>query len=63
MASNPFSYTDDILKQLVSDALTYAKTRGATAADAEVSEGFGQTVTVRQREVETIEYNRLFHQI
>ena len=58
MASNPFSYTDDILKQLVTDALTYAKTRGATAADAEVSEGFGQTVTVRQREVETIEYNR-----
>ena len=58
MASNPFSYTDDILKQLVSDAMTYAKTRGATAADAEVSEGFGQTVTVRQREVETIEYNR-----
>jgi PmbA protein len=42
----------------VTDALTYAKTRGATAADAEVSEGFGQTVTVRQREVETIEYNR-----
>jgi len=58
MASNPFSYTDDTLKQLVSDALTYAKTRGATAADAEVSEGFGQTVTARQREVETIEYNR-----
>jgi PmbA protein len=58
MASNPFSYTDDTLKQLVTDALTHAKTRGATAADAEVSEGFGQTVTVRQREVETIEYNR-----
>jgi PmbA protein len=58
MASNPFSYTDDTLKQLVSDALTHAKTRGATAADAEVSEGFGQTVTARQGEVETIEYNR-----
>ena len=58
MASNPFSYTDDTLKQLVTDALTYAKTRGATAADAEVSEGFGQTVTARQGEVETIEYNR-----
>jgi len=42
----------------VTDALAHAKTRGATAADAEVSEGFGQTVTVRQREVETIEYNR-----
>jgi PmbA protein len=58
MASNPFSYTDDTLKQLVTDALSHAKSRGATAADAEVSEGFGQTVTVRQREVETIEYNR-----
>ena len=58
MASNPFSYTDETLKQLVTDALAHAKTRGATAADAEVSEGFGQTVTVRQREVETIEYNR-----
>ncbi len=58
MASNPFSYTDDTLKQLVTDALNHAKSRGATAADAEVSEGFGQTVTARQGEVETIEYNR-----
>ncbi len=58
MAANPFSYSDETLKQLVTDALAYARTRGATAADAEVSEGFGQTVTARQREVETIEYNR-----
>ena len=58
MASHPFSYTDDTLKQLVTDALTYAKDRGATAADAEVSEGYGQTVTARQGAVETIEYNR-----
>ncbi len=58
MAANPFSYTDDTLKQLVTDALNHAKSRGATAADAEVSEGFGQTVTARQGEVETIEYNR-----
>ena len=58
MANNPFSYTDDTLKQLVTDALNHAKSRGATAADAEVSEGFGQTVTARQGEVETIEYNR-----
>lgn len=58
MASNLFSYTADTLKQLVTDALHYAKERGATAADAEVSEGFGQTVTARQGEVETIEYNR-----
>lgn len=58
MSNHPFSYTDDTLKQLVSDALKYAQTRGASAADAEVSEGFGQTVTARQGEVETIEYNR-----
>ncbi len=58
MASHPFSYTDDTLKQLVTDALKYAQERGATAADAEVSEGFGQTVTARQGAVETIEYNR-----
>jgi PmbA protein len=58
MSSHPFSYTDDTLKQLVSDTLEYAKSRGASAADAEASEGFGQTVTVRRGEVETIEYNR-----
>ncbi|MCE2998293.1 MAG: metalloprotease PmbA [Betaproteobacteria bacterium] len=56
--SHPFSYADDTLRQLVSDTLEYARSRGASAADAEVSEGFGQTVTVRQGEVETIEYNR-----
>lgn len=53
-----FAYSDDTLKQLVSDALAHARAQGATAADAEVSEGIGQTVTVRQGEVETIEYNR-----
>ncbi|MBM3373802.1 MAG: metalloprotease PmbA [Betaproteobacteria bacterium] len=56
--SHSFSYADDTLRQLVSDTLEYARSRGASAADAEVSEGFGQTVTVRQGEVETIEYNR-----
>ncbi len=40
------------------DMLDYAKQRGATAAALEISEGFGQTVSVRQGEVETIEYNR-----
>ncbi|HEY0664720.1 MAG TPA: metalloprotease PmbA [Gallionella sp.] len=38
--------------------LAYAKKRGATAASAEISEGFGQAVTVRHGEAETIEYNR-----
>jgi PmbA protein len=38
--------------------LDYAKQRGASAASADVSVGFGQSVTVRHGEVETIEYNR-----
>jgi PmbA protein len=38
--------------------LQYAKRQGATACAAEVSDGFGQAVTVRHGEVETIEYNR-----
>lgn len=58
MATQPFSYDQATLSELVSDALQYAKTRGASSADAEVREGFGQTVTARQGEVETIEYNR-----
>ena len=58
MADTRFSTSDDTLRQIVRDALDYATERGATAAEAEASEGFGQTVTVRQNEVETIEYNR-----
>ena len=56
--SKPFSHDESALRQLVSDALAHALSRGATAADAEASEGYGQTVTARQGEVETIEYNR-----
>jgi len=58
MSDNRFSYSADTLKQIAQDALDYAKQRGASAAETEVSEGFGQTVTVRCGEVETIEYNR-----
>ncbi|HEX5338248.1 MAG TPA: metalloprotease PmbA [Gallionella sp.] len=53
-----FSNSSDSLRSIAQDMLDYAKQRGASAASAEVSEGFGQTVTVRQGEVETIEYNR-----
>jgi PmbA protein len=53
-----FSHTDATLRHIAQDMLAYAKQRGATAASAEVSEGFGQAVTVRHGEVETIEYNR-----
>jgi PmbA protein len=43
---------------MVQDALALARKHGASAAEAEVSEGFGQNVAVRKGEVETIEYNR-----
>jgi PmbA protein len=58
MPETRFSYTDDKLRQIAQDVLDHARQRGASAAEIEVSEGFGQTVTVRRGEVETIEYNR-----
>ena len=58
MPNNGFTHDSDKLRSLTSDALAYARERGATATEAEVSEGYGQTVTVRCGEVETIEYNR-----
>mgnify|MGYP002629305842 CR=1 FL=1 len=58
MPNTGFTYDSGRLLSLARDTLAYARERGATAAEAEVSEGYGQTVTVRQGEVETIEYNR-----
>jgi PmbA protein len=58
MPDSHFSYSADQLTQHAKDVLDYAAQQGATAAEAEVSEGLGQTVTVRRHEVETIEYHR-----
>ncbi|HEV7801377.1 MAG TPA: metalloprotease PmbA [Burkholderiales bacterium] len=58
MPSSHFSYSADQLRDIATTLLDYAKSRGATSSEMEVSEGFGQTVTVRRGEVETIEYNR-----
>lgn len=58
MSVTRFTSTPDRLKTLAGDVLSYARERGASAAEAEASEGFGQTVTVRNGEVETIEHNR-----
>lgn len=58
MADKQFSYAFPTLQQLAADALAHAKKSGATAAEVDVSEGFGQSVSVRCKEVETIEYNR-----
>jgi PmbA protein len=58
MPDSHFSYSAERLRQIARDVLDYAAQRGASAAETEVSEGAGQTVTVRRGEVETIEYNR-----
>ena len=57
-AQKRFSNSADNLRNIAQEMLSYARHQGASAASAEVSEGFGQAVTVRQGEVETIEYNR-----
>lgn len=59
MADNArFSYSIDTLKQITEDILAQAAKAGATGCEAEVNQGFGQSVTVRLGQVETIEYNR-----
>lgn len=58
MSDTRFSHTQDFLKSLTQDALSHARLKGASACEVDASEGFGQSVTVRCGEVETIEYNR-----
>ena len=53
-----FSYAFATLQQLAEDVLKHANSKGATACEVDVSEGFGQSVSVRCDEVETIEFNR-----
>src|SRR5438552_11290589 len=58
MSASRFAHDLDALKTIASDALAHAREKGASACEAEASDGYGQTVTVRKGEVETIEYNR-----
>ncbi|KZE35133.1 metalloprotease PmbA [Crenobacter luteus] len=58
MADSSFSFSQTQLQSLAQDALDLAKKAGASACEVDVSEGRGQTVTVRLSEVETIEYNQ-----
>jgi PmbA protein len=53
-----FSYRFETLQQLARDVLAHAEKCGASACEVDVSDGFGQSVTARRGEVETIEYNR-----
>ncbi|MDD5241361.1 MAG: metalloprotease PmbA [Sulfuricella sp.] len=58
MSNSRFSYSVESLGQITQDILKQSKLAGATACEAEVSQGFGQNISVRRGEVETIEYNR-----
>jgi PmbA protein len=57
MPSEKFSQDLDALHAIIEQILSRAREKGATACEAEASEGYGSTVTVRRGEVETIEYN------
>lgn len=58
MSAQGFSFSQAHLREIATDILKYAKKRGASACETDVSEGFGQSVAVRKGEVDTIEYNR-----
>ena len=58
MADKTFSFSQAELEGIASRVIELAKAEGASAAEADVSEGLGQTVSVRLSEVETIEYNQ-----
>lgn len=58
MESSRFSQSIDELQNIIRDALAQAAKAGASDCEAEVSQSFGQDVTVRHDEVETIEYTR-----
>ncbi|ANQ85957.1 metalloprotease PmbA [Azoarcus olearius] len=58
MSAQGFSFSQAQLREIAADILKYARKRGATACETDVSEGFGQSVAVRKGEVDTIEYNR-----
>lgn len=58
VSESPFSFTRETLHTLAQQTLEMARAGGATAAETEISEGSGLSVTVRHGEVETIEHNR-----
>ena len=53
-----FAHSREALTAIADDLLSIARQNGASASEVEISEGFGQSVNVRQGEVETIEHHR-----
>lgn len=58
MSEPQFSYSLEQLQQMSTEVLAMTRAAGASAAEAEVSLGTGQNVSVRMGATETIEYNR-----
>lgn len=57
-ADSGFAFSRSFFESLVDKALAHAKKLGATDAGAEVSEGCGLSVSVRNGELENVERNR-----
>jgi len=55
---NAFPVSTRVLEGIARDVLRFARDAGASAAETEVSQAVGQSVTVRKGDVETIAYNR-----
>lgn len=53
-----FAFTREQFQQWVEDALSFARSIGASDAAVEVSEGVGLSVSVRKGEIENVERNR-----
>lgn len=58
MSAPRLTYSLDELKNITASVLEMAKHAGASQAEAEISLGVGQNVSVRLGETENIEYNR-----
>jgi PmbA protein len=56
MSEAVFQYSLEQLKEMNDTIIRLARTQGASAVESEVSLGFGQDISVRLGEVETIEY-------
>jgi len=56
--STGFAYSREQFQQLIEDALSLARKKGASDAAAEVSEGSGLSVSVRKGKLENVERNR-----
>ncbi|GGY46903.1 metalloprotease PmbA [Pseudoduganella sp. SL102] len=58
MSESHFTHSQDQLKQIARDVLSYARETGGTDAAVEISEGSGLSVSVRKGKIETIEQNK-----